>query len=132
MPYEAIIDDEIHLMPSLLLFRQELLHIPFEDENEEMLNVEAILYEDTKDKYIELINEQLITLDFIYNITLNFLTEGLSSEGSGAFLAQLVAWCESKNLSVHRVLRYKEEDVYLVKKTGILEILSKFPKLIVV
>lgn len=130
VPCEAIIDDEIHLTPSLLLFRQELFNIEFEEEHEEMVNVEAILYEDTKDKYIQLVNEKLLSLDFIYNLTLDFLTQGLGEEDSAVFLAQFVAWCESKHLSVHRILRYKQEDVYQVKKTGVLEILSKFPKLI--
>ncbi len=123
-----ILDEEQHLMPTLMLFRQEKLEILFEDEDESIVDDDLVLYEDTKRLYFDLLEENLLNLDFLYNNTLQFLMEKLSEENPGLFLSHLTEWLQQKNIGIHSLLKYSDSGEYRIKRSGILAILSKFPK----
>jgi hypothetical protein len=131
LPEEPIIDEQAHLAATLLLFRQEKLGIAFEEEDEDIVQSDQLLYEDTKRLYFAMLDKDLLNQAFIYEQTLNLLIEGLSSEKPENFLAHLTTWLESKKISAHAVLRLSDSGDYMIRRTGVLEILSRMPKKIV-
>jgi hypothetical protein len=128
LPEEPIMDEQVHLAATLLLFRQEKLGIAFEEEDENIVQSDQLLYEDTKRLYFAILDQDLLNQAFIFEQTLNLLIEGLSSENSENFLAHLTTWLESKKISTHAVLRLNDSGDYIIRRSGVLEILSRMPR----
>jgi hypothetical protein len=123
-----IFDEDHYLMATLILFRQEKLGIAFENEDTAIIQQDQLLYEDTKRLYFEFLKENLLHLDFLFNNTLDFLKNELLQENPGPFLLQLTAWLELKKMGVHALLKYSDRGEYMIKRSGVLDLLSKYPK----